>query len=85
MAREWPRTGKELRGKIHVIVGDADTYHLDEAARTLEAVLRTLDARAAFTYIPGKTHFDLYADGSDRRALTKKIASDMYAIARPSK
>jgi len=85
VAREWPRTAKDLRGKIHVIVGEADTFYLDQAARLLEAELRKLDARAAFTYIPGKTHFDLYADGSDRRALTTKIAADMYAIARPSK
>jgi hypothetical protein len=85
IAREWPRTAKDLRGKIHVIVGEADTYHLDEAARLLEADLRNLDARAAFTYIPGKTHSDLYVEGSDRRALTKKIAEDMHAIARPSK
>ena len=85
VAREWPRTGKDLRGKIHVIVGDADTYHLDEPARLLEAKLHKLDAGAAFTYIPGKTHSDLYTDGSDRRALTKKIAADMYSIARPSK
>jgi hypothetical protein len=54
-------------------------------ARLFEAELRKLDARAAFTYIPGKTHFDLYADGSDPRALTKKIAAYMYALARPSK
>ena len=84
VTREWPRTGKDLRGKIHVIVGDADTFHLDEAARLFEGELRKLDAGAAFTYVPGKTHFDLYAEGSDRRALTRKIAAEMYAIARRS-
>ena len=85
ITREWHRIGKDLRGKIHVIVGGADTFHLDEPARLLEGELRTLDAGATFTYIPGKTHFDLYTDGSDRQALTKKIAAEMYAVARPHK
>jgi hypothetical protein len=83
MCERRPTCGHVCRNEWHVIVGDADTFHLDEAARPLEAALRTLDARAAFTYIPGRTHFDLYADGSDPRALTKKIAAEMYAIARP--
>ena len=81
--REWTRSGKNLKGKIHVTVGDADTYHLDEPARLLEATLHQLDAGATFTYVPGKDHFNLYADGGDPRALTKKIAAEMYAIAHP--
>jgi len=85
IAREWHRNGKDLRGKIHVIVGGADTYHLDESARRLEAELRPLDAGATFTYVPGKTHANLYAEGSDLQALTKTIAAEMYAIARPRK
>jgi S-formylglutathione hydrolase FrmB len=85
ITREWHRIGKDLRGKIHVIVGGADTFHLDEPARFLEGELRRLDAGATFTSVPGKTHFDLYSDGSDGQALTKKIAREMYAIARPQR
>jgi len=85
ITREWDRAGKDLRGKIHVIVGDADTYRLDESARTLEAAIRPLATGASFTYVPGKTHADLYAKGSDPQALTKEIAAAMYAIARPGK
>ncbi|HEV7643136.1 MAG TPA: hypothetical protein VGO50_04270 [Pyrinomonadaceae bacterium] len=33
---------------------------------------------AKFTYLPGKTHFDLYQDG-----LGLQIAQEMYKIARP--
>ena len=85
ITREWDRIGKDLRGKIHVIVGDADTYHLDESARMLEAEIRPLATGASFTYVPGKTHSDLYANASDPQALTKEIAAAMYAIARPAK
>ena len=81
--REWPRTRKHLRGKIRVIVGTADTFHLDQSARLLEARLKKLDAGASFTYVPGKTHSDLFAEGADRMALMKKIATEMYAVARP--
>src|SRR5438270_384906 len=81
--REWPTTGAQLKGKIHLIVGTADTFHLDEPARLLEATLKKLDAGSTFTYLPDKTHFDLYEAGGDRAALMKKIIGEMYAVARP--
>ena len=81
--REWPQTRKNLRGKIHVIVGTADTFHLDQPARLLEERLKKLDAGATFTYVPGRTHFDLFTEGTDTTAGFKKIAQEMYAVARP--
>lgn len=86
----WAQRGPELRGKIHVFVGTADTFYLDGAAHKMEAVLKGLDAGAHFTYIPDRTHFDLYttypAGGDpkgDRRGLFTQIGSEMYAVARP--
>lgn len=88
VAATWAQRGPLLRSKIHVIVGTADTFYLDGAAHKLEAVLRGLDAHAHFTYIPDRTHFDLYgtktADGKDDRVgLYDQIAAEMYAVARP--
>lgn len=83
--REWPQSRKNLRGKIHVIVGTADTFHLDQPARLLEERLKKLDAGATFTYVPGRTHFDLFTEGTDTTAGFKKIAQEMYAVARPRK
>lgn len=80
---QWPKLKRDLDGKIHVIVGDADTFHLDGAAHRLKAVLDGLGAKAEVRFLPGKTHFDLYSDGDDRRALMKQIAWEMYAVARP--
>lgn len=79
----WPALKPDLDGKIRVIVGDADTFYLDGAARRLKAVLDGLGAKAEVRFLPGKTHSDLYVEGDDRRALLKKIAWEMYAVARP--
>jgi Putative esterase len=82
---EWAVRGPGLRGKIHVFVGTADTFYLDGAARKFDAVLRRLNADAHFTFIDGRTHFDLYTVGNDRGGLFDQIGAEMYAVARPGK
>jgi S-formylglutathione hydrolase FrmB len=72
----------DLDGKIHLTVGTADTFYLDGAAHLLEAAMAKAGIRASFTYLPGKTHFDLYVRGDDKMALMKDNAWAMYAIAR---
>jgi len=79
----WPEMKADLDGKVHLIVGTADTFYLDGAAHLLDAAMQTAGAHASFTYIPNKTHFDLYERNGDKRALTKDIAWAMYAVARP--
>ena len=79
----WPERGNDLKGRIHLIVGTADTFYLDGAAHRFEAVLTRLGAEPHFTYLPDRTHFDLYVEGEDRMALFDKIAAEMYAVARP--
>jgi enterochelin esterase-like enzyme len=80
---EWPQLAPDLDGKIHLFVGTADTFYLDGAAHRLKDVLDGLHAHADIRFLPGKTHFDLYAVGNDPSALLKQIAWDMYAVARP--
>ncbi len=79
----WAKQGALLKGRIHLIVGTSDTFYLDESARLFEARLKKLGADAHFTYIPGRTHFDLYQVGDDRMGLSNQIAAEMYAVARP--
>jgi enterochelin esterase-like enzyme len=74
----WRTLGPKLKGKVHITVGTADTFHLDEAVRLLDAKLRSLGSDAKITYLAGKTHFDLYQDG-----LELQMAREMYAVARP--
>lgn len=80
----WARLAPNLRGKIHLYVGTADTFYLDGAAHRLQQVLDGLHADAHFTFLPDRTHFDIYVVGDDKTALFDQIAAEMYAVARPS-
>ena len=79
----WPERGADLKGRIHLIVGTADTFYLDGSARAFEAVLKRLGAEQHFTYLPDRTHFNLYDEGDDHMALFDKIAAEMWEVARP--
>jgi hypothetical protein len=83
VATDWAQRGRDLRGKIHLFVGTADTFYLDGAAHKFDAVLRSLNADAHFTFIDNRTHFDLYKIGDDRAGLFDQIGAEMYAVARP--
>jgi enterochelin esterase-like enzyme len=76
---DWKTLGPQLKGKIHIIVGTADTFHLDESVRLLDAELKKLGSDAKITYLEGRTHFDLYKGGVENQ-----IAKEMYAVARPT-
>jgi len=80
----WTQLKPDLKGRIHLFVGTADTFYLDGAAHKFEAVLTRLGADPHFTYVPGRTHFDLYGVGQDPRALFDQISAEMYAVARPN-
>jgi hypothetical protein len=75
----WTKLRLLLNGKIHLTVGTADTFHLDEPARLLEQTIKDLGGKASFTYVEGRSHFDLYQGG-----LSERIAKEMYAVARPT-
>ena len=79
----WAQRGTLLKGRIHLIVGTADTFYLDGAAHLFEARLAKLGADPHFNYLPGKTHFDLYNVGENRGALFDQIGTEMYSVARP--
>ncbi len=83
LAHDWPALRSDLDGKIHVIVGTIDTYYLDGAVHRLKAVLDGLGAKAHITFIDGRTHRDLNRIGNDPNGLEKKIAWDMWTVARP--
>jgi S-formylglutathione hydrolase FrmB len=79
----WASLAPDLRGKIHLFVGTDDTFYLDGPAHLLQSLLDRLGAKAQFTFIPGRTHFDLYREGDDKDALFDQIAAEMFAVARP--
>jgi enterochelin esterase-like enzyme len=79
----WAERGSDLKGRIHVYVGTADTFYLDGAAHKLDAVLQALGADAHFTFIPDRTHMDLYVVGKDRMGLFDEIGEQIWQAARP--
>jgi len=79
----WTQREANLKGRIHLIVGTADTFYLDGSAHKFEAVLKRLGAEPHFTYAPDRTHFDLYDEGKDHMALFDEIAGQMWEVARP--
>jgi hypothetical protein len=80
----WATRGRDLKGKIHLVVGTADTFYLDGAAHKFEAVLNRLNGEPHFTYRDNRTHFDLYEENGDRLAMMDEISEQMYAVARPA-
>jgi len=59
LKRDWSTLGPKLEGKIHVAVGDGDTYFLNNAVHLLQAQLestRNPHSDATFQYGPGMPH-----------------------------
>lgn len=83
LQQHWPELRNDLDGKIHVIVGTADTFYLNLSVRRLQAALDELGARSSITYLPGRTHFDLFVQDDDPMGLMRDITREMYEIARP--
>jgi S-formylglutathione hydrolase FrmB len=83
--RNWESIGADLRGKIHLIIGTDDTFYLDGAAHSMESTLTRLGGDPHFTFLPGRSHFNVYVVGEDRWALFDQIAAEMYQIARPGR
>lgn len=58
LRREWPRLAGRLAGRLHVAVGDMDTYFLEQGVYAFEERLRSLSppAHATFEYGARKPH-----------------------------
>jgi len=59
LVRNWSSIGPDLTGKLHVAVGDMDSYYLNNAVELMEAAVTGLGdppARASFEYGRKKPH-----------------------------
>jgi len=59
LERNWPALGPKLKGKLHVFMGEHDTFYLDGAARLLKASLDQLGSDAVVEIHAGKNHGSL--------------------------
>jgi enterochelin esterase-like enzyme len=64
---QWPTLGPKLAGKLHIVVGTADTFHLNEGVQLLATELHELGSDAQITFVPNRDHLDLYDDGLQDR------------------
>ena len=59
--REWPAVAPKLKGKLNIICGGEDTFHLEEAVKLLCQFLKEKGSDAVCEIVPGRNHMDLYA------------------------
>ncbi len=56
LEKNWPALGPKLAGKLHVWMGDEDTFLLDGAARLRKKSLAGLGSDAVVEMFPGRDH-----------------------------
>ena len=56
----WATLGPKLRGKLHLVVGSQDTFHLEEAAILLCDFLKSKGREDVCEIVPGRDHMNLY-------------------------
>jgi S-formylglutathione hydrolase FrmB len=76
LEREWKTFGPKLAGKVHVWMGDVDTFYLDGAVRLLKESQARLKSDAVIEMFPGKTH------GLVNAILRKRMNEEMAATLR---
>ncbi|HEX6987055.1 MAG TPA: alpha/beta hydrolase-fold protein, partial [Planctomycetaceae bacterium] len=59
LEENWPTLGPKLADKLHVFMGEEDTFYLEGATRLLKESLARLGSDAAVELVPGRDHFDL--------------------------
>ncbi len=56
----WATLGPKLLGKVHLVVGSQDTFHLEEAAILFCDFLKSKGREDACEVVPGRDHMNLY-------------------------
>lgn len=59
LERNWDELGPKLAGKLHVIMGEEDTFYLEGATRLLRQSLARRTDEPIVTMLPGYTHMNL--------------------------
>lgn len=56
LEENWATLGPKLAGKIHVIMGDLDTFYLEGATKLVGGRLKKLKSDAVVEIVPGRDH-----------------------------
>ncbi|MBP3959081.1 hypothetical protein J8F10_27875 [Gemmata sp. G18] len=74
LERNWKTLGPKLGGKIHVYMGDEDTFYLDGATRLLKQSLAALKSDAVVELFPKRNHGNL-VDAALRKRMNEEMAA----------
>src|SRR5262249_14495360 len=80
LERNWPALAPKLAGKVHVYMGDLDTFYLEGATALLKESLAKLKSDAVVELFPGKNHGSLM-----NTEMRNRIAREMAATLRRGK
>ncbi|MFM8287045.1 MAG: alpha/beta hydrolase-fold protein [Planctomycetaceae bacterium] len=72
---EWATRGPRLKGKLHVIMGDEDTFYLEGATRRLQQALARVESDAVVELVPGKDHGSLLTGELLQRLRREMVAA----------
>ena len=61
----WSTLASHLRGKLHIFVGDADNFRLNEPVQLLQERLTKLGSDAEVVVAPGLNHFTIFSLNGD--------------------
>lgn len=78
LERGWKTLGGRLRGKVHVYMGDRDTFYLEGATRLLQQSQQRLGSDAVIELFPGKDHSSLM-DQAMRTRIAREMARTLEA------
>jgi len=78
LERNWKTLQPRLRGKLHVYMGDEDTFYLEGATRLLQTCLQKLGSDARVELFPGKDHSSLM-DRELRTRIAREMANTLRA------
>jgi hypothetical protein len=59
LERNWKTLGPKLKGKLHVITGELDTFYLEGAVKHLKASLHERESDAVVEIVPDRDHLTL--------------------------
>lgn len=76
VAERWPLLKSDLRGKLHLIVGTEDTYHLEGSVHLFADELKRLGSDADIVFAPGYNHDTIFEyDGGLIRHVVRQMAA----------
>jgi len=75
LERNWQQLEARLRGKLHIVTGELDTFYLEGAVRLLGESLARLGSDAEVTIVPGADHGSVVTS-----TLRRRIRRQMSAV-----